>query len=87
MRTSDTIGLLLKSKGENRILAIAPEQYVYEALEKMAACDVGALLVLSGQRLVGILSERDYGPAFQRDPGFSNHDQPGFLCEAAADRG
>jgi CBS domain-containing protein len=60
MRTSDTIGLLLKSKGENRILAIAPEQYVYEALEKMAACDVGALLVLSGQRLVGILSERDY---------------------------
>ena len=60
MRISDTIGLVLKSKDQNRILSIGPEETVYDALEKMAEHDVGALLVLSDHRLVGILSERDY---------------------------
>jgi len=60
MRISDTIGLVLKSKARNRVLSIEPDQTVYEALEKMAEYDVGALLVLSNRQLVGILSERDY---------------------------
>lgn len=60
MRTSDTIGLVLKCKDLNRVLSIAPDQTVYEALEKMAEHNIGALLVLSNRRLVGILSERDY---------------------------
>jgi len=30
MRITDTIGLVLKGKGENRVLSIAPEQSVYE---------------------------------------------------------
>ena len=60
MKNTDTIEMVLKSKGDNRILSIAPEQSVYEAIEMMAEHDVGALLVLSNQHLVGILSERDY---------------------------
>lgn len=60
MKITDTIGSLLKSRSRNRILSIAPEQTVYEALQIMAQYDVGALLVLSNDELVGIFSERDY---------------------------
>jgi CBS domain-containing protein len=59
MKLSDTVDLLLKHKGRE-IWSVTPDQSVYEAIAKMAEKGVGALLVISKDELVGIISERDY---------------------------
>lgn len=60
MRITDTISLVLRNK-PTRVLSVRPEQTVYEAIEKMARHDIGALLVMDeSERLIGIVSERDY---------------------------
>src|SRR5580704_4534742 len=56
---SETMASVLKSKG-SAIWSIAPDATVYEAIAAMANKGVGALLVLAGGRLEGIISERDY---------------------------
>jgi CBS domain-containing protein len=50
---------LLQHKGEE-VWSLAPDATVYEAIDQMAQKSVGALLVMDGERLVGIVSERDY---------------------------
>jgi CBS domain-containing protein len=50
---------LLHAKG-NQVWAVAPDQTVLDALRLMAEKEVGALLVTSGDEVVGIVSERDY---------------------------
>jgi CBS domain-containing protein len=54
-----TVRDLLGNKGE-AIYSVAPTATVYEALGLMAERGIGAVVVLDGDRLVGILSERDY---------------------------
>jgi len=60
MKLSDTIAQVLRSKDAKQVLSVAPDQSVYEAIEMMAEYSIGALLVISDHKLVGILSERDY---------------------------
>ncbi|KAB2927076.1 MAG: CBS domain-containing protein [Dechloromonas sp.] len=54
-----TLKQLLAEK-QRPLAVVAPGDSVFHALSVMAAHDVGALLVLEGERLVGIFSERDY---------------------------
>jgi CBS domain-containing protein len=50
---------ILDDKG-TAVWSVGPENTVFDALELMADHNIGALLVLDGDDLVGILSERDY---------------------------
>ena len=54
-----TVRQLLASKRDG-VVTIAPHASVYEALELMAECDIGAIVVVHDDRVVGIMSERDY---------------------------
>ncbi len=55
----ETIASILRNKG-GQVWSVEPETTVYDALALLAEKDIGALLVVSGGRLVGVLSERDY---------------------------
>ena len=50
---------ILAVKG-NEIWSIGPDQSVYEAIHLLAEKEIGALLVMDGSELVGVISERDY---------------------------
>lgn len=50
---------ILALKGES-IWSIAPENSVYEAMKLMAEKGIGALMVMEGGKIVGIITERDY---------------------------
>ncbi len=54
-----TIGMVLKQKS-GPIASTTPDASVYQAIEIMAERQVGALLVMEGGALLGIISERDY---------------------------
>lgn len=54
-----TIAKVLQNKG-HQVWSIAPDATVYQALEIMAEKEIGALIVMDGDKVVGIFSERDY---------------------------
>ncbi|MEO6871192.1 MAG: CBS domain-containing protein [Chthoniobacterales bacterium] len=59
MDVSGTIESILGQKGRE-IYSVTPEATVYDAIALMAEKNVGALLVMENEKLVGIVSERDY---------------------------
>jgi CBS domain-containing protein len=55
-----TVAELLRTKTNAYVHHIAPEASVLDAVKQLAEKRIGALLVMAGGRLVGIVSERDY---------------------------
>ncbi|MDD8020052.1 MAG: CBS domain-containing protein [Acidobacteriota bacterium] len=54
-----TVKQILEEKG-HEVWTISPEATVYDALKVMADKDIGALIVVENDQVVGIISERDY---------------------------
>ena len=69
-----TVKQLLQSKGST-VHSVTPEASVFDALRLMADKNIGALLVVSGGKLAGIISERDYARKVILH-GKSSHDMP-----------
>ena len=59
MQTSGSVSLILANKGA-QVWSVAPETTVFEAIQLMAEKNIGALIVLDGDKLEGMLTERDY---------------------------
>lgn len=59
MSITGTVGTILNQKGR-QVYSIRPDATVFEAIRLMADKNVGALLVMSGEQLLGVVSERDY---------------------------
>ena len=68
-----TVRDLIRSK--RAVWTVRPDAPVYEALQLLAQRDVGALLVMTDGKLIGILSERDYARKVVLQ-GKSSHDIP-----------
>lgn len=54
-----SVAQLLKSK-DATVFSISPDATVFEGIKALAEKEVGAILVMEGEQLIGIFSERDY---------------------------
>ena len=59
MDVSGNIGAILNQKG-GEIFSVSPEATVFDAVSLLSEKNIGAVLVMNGDKLVGLLSERDY---------------------------
>jgi CBS domain-containing protein len=55
-----TVADILRSKSDPKVYTIAPQAMVYDAIEMMNDRHIGALVVLEGDEIVGIVTERDF---------------------------
>ena len=55
-----TVAQILKQKPDNAVYTIVSSATVYEAMKLMAEKNIGAVVVLSGDKIAGLFTERDY---------------------------
>jgi CBS domain-containing protein len=55
-----TVSQILHAKGVADVHAISPDETVLEAIRRMAEKGIGALVVMEGDAIVGMVTERDY---------------------------
>ena len=55
-----SVASILKAKADQTIYTIAPTASVFDAVKLMAEKNIGALVVMEGEKIVGIITERDY---------------------------
>ena len=55
-----SVARILKAKVDQTIYTIAPTAPVFEAVKLMAEKNIGALVVMEGEKIAGIITERDY---------------------------
>ena len=54
------VAQILKSKPDQTIYTITPAASVFDAVKLMAEKNIGALMVIEGEKIVGLITERDY---------------------------
>ena len=55
-----SVAHILEAKADQRVYSIAPTASVLDAVKLMAERNIGALVVMEGEKIVGIITERDY---------------------------
>ena len=55
-----SVAQILKSKADQAVYTIPPAASVFDAVTLMAEKNIGALVVIEGEKIVGIITERDY---------------------------
>ena len=59
LRPMTSVAQLLDHKGHD-IQAVSPDDTVYDAIKRMSDLDIGALIVIEGEKVIGLITERDY---------------------------
>lgn len=55
-----SVAQILKSKPEQAVYSVTPSSSVFEAVKLLAEKNIGAVLVVEGENIAGIFTERDY---------------------------
>lgn len=56
----NSVAQILKTKADQTVYTITPAASVYDAVKLMAEKNIGALVVMEGDKIVGMITERDY---------------------------
>lgn len=74
-----TVRQLLNAIHQKKVYSVPPEISIYEAMELMAEKNIGALLVIKEDKLVGIVSERDVARRTVLDPRIASYNEVSMI--------